>query len=162
MFCSISILLVKPYWGWAWGHQGWGSPPGPGTGCCHSRGSSAALGHTCTATPGRTSEDASLTRHDCKTKSFHCLHLDKMGLLLQKEMFLTMMVTKAKFELNFWTFAYKSWTLTRPTWHLQPGSGWTSRRISTVSPPEWTEGWPSRPEWPVGGSHIIPKRCLSF
>ena len=55
-----------PYWGWVWGHQGWGFPPDSGTGCCHSPGSSAALVHTCTATPGRTLGDVSRTHHDCQ------------------------------------------------------------------------------------------------
>lgn len=58
----------QPYWEWAWGRQGWGSPPGPGTGCCHSRGSSATPGRTCRAEPGRTLGDASLTHRGCRQK----------------------------------------------------------------------------------------------
>lgn len=60
------VILVKSYWGWVWGHQGWGSQPGPGTGCCHSHGTSAAQAHICTATLDRTLGGASLTHRDCQ------------------------------------------------------------------------------------------------
>lgn len=59
---SHIILSAVPYWEWVGGHQGWGFPPGPGTGCCHSRGSSAALARICTAKPGRIWGGVSLTR----------------------------------------------------------------------------------------------------
>lgn len=66
----VCISVTLPYWGWVWGHRGWEFPPGPGTSCCHSHGSSAAQVHTCTATPGRTWGGASLTHHDCQHTLF--------------------------------------------------------------------------------------------
>lgn len=125
MMCLFIVYWT--HWGWVSAHQGWESPLGFGTVCCHNHVSRTRRAHTCTTEPEPTLANASLTHHVCTEKKICKSQPRGFGDIPWTGVSLTGRVNlRCCFVLR-----------------------WTSRNFSTASPQEKTAGSPSRPESPA-------------